>query len=40
VEHVLRPLILMLKSFKTALFSVSAKLEADSRFDIALGAVY
>ena len=30
----------MLKSFKTALFSVSAKLEADSRFDIALGAVY
>jgi uncharacterized protein (DUF1778 family) len=40
VEHVLRPLILMLKSFKTALFSVSAKLEADSRFDIALGAVH
>ena len=36
MEHVLRPLIIMLKSFKTALFSVSAKLEADSKLDVAL----
>ncbi len=36
MEHVLRPLIVMMKSFKTALFSVSAKLEADSRLDATL----
>jgi hypothetical protein len=40
VEHALRPLLGMMKSFKTALFSVLAKLEADSRYDLALGAMH
>ena len=36
MEKVLRPLLGMMKSFKTALFAVLAKLEVDLRFDIAL----
>ena len=36
MENALRPLLGMMKSFKTALFPVLAKLEADSRLDAAL----